>query len=426
MRPSVVRQIVIALAVGAVLVPAQTFAAQAGRVEVREGRPQGRRDTVVLRVVTTGNEAEVLRVVNELRSREARILRALAEVPFDRPNERRELEEELARISREAFTVISVIESRCLEEKATAPSGYLGVNITSEVEVNDQRVKARSVITSVEPGSPAERAGVAAGDRLLSVAGRDARERLPELAGVLEPGRRLAVRVEREGREREFQVTVAPRPRGWDHGCPRFERALQPLRMGGVARIWVRDSTDNSGNRFVFVQRPEVSQSSSPSPVTPATPTTAPTASVPATRGVRGSAAVPPTPPTPAVAPEAPAAPMVFAYGTSSGGGRAIGYFAGAQFRALDDDWRNVLGLRRGTEGVLVNEVAPGSPAAAAGLRVGDVITSINGTTATSPLVVVRLLSLDEDRQAALRVIRARDARSVTFRWGGDRAPQEP
>ncbi len=373
MRPNVVRQIVIALAVGAVLVPAQRLAAQqTGRVEGREGRPQGRRDTVVLRVVTTGNEAEVLRVVNELRSREARILRALADVPFDRPNERRELEEELARISREAFTVISVIESRCLEEQATAPSGYLGVNITSEVEVNDQRVNARSVITSVEPGSPAERAGVAPGDRLLSVAGRDARERLPELAGVLEPGRRVAVRVEREGREREFQVTVAPRPRGWDHGCPRFERALQPL------------------------------------------------------RGVRASAAVPPTPPAPAAAPAAPAAPMVFAYGTSSGGGRAIGYFAGAQFRALDDDWRNVLGLRRGTEGVLVNEVAPGSPAAAAGLRVGDVITSINGTTATSPLVVVRLLSLDEDRQAALRVIRARDARSVTFRWGGDRAPQEP
>lgn len=387
-------------------VTALAFAAPLAAQEVSGVRVESRqpyvRDTATLRVLTRGNESEVLRVVNELRAREARILRALGNVPFERIAERRALEEELARISREAFTVMSVIESRCLEEKSTAPNGYLGVNITSEVEVRDRIVTVqRSVITSVEPGSPAERSGLAAGDRLVSIAGRDARERLPELAGVLEPGRRVSVRVEREGREREFNVTVAPRPQRYDAGCPQFERAIQPLRMGGVARVWVHDSTDARGNRSIFVMTP----STPPTPVTPAAPP------VPAVRGQVGLAPVEPAAPAP------PAAPVVFAFGTASGGTSQVAYFAGAQFRALDDDWRGVLGIKQGTEGVLVNEVAPGSPAAQAGLKVGDVVTRIGTTAATSPIVAVRALYLTESQEATLRLVRARKDASVTLRW---------
>ena len=100
------------------------------------------------------------------------------------------------------------------------------------------------------------------------------------------------------------------------------------------------------------------------------------------------------------------------------GGASNVGYFAGAQFRALDDDWRAVLGLKPGTTGVLVNEVAPGSAAAQSGLRVGDVVTQIDGAAASSPFVVVRLLGLNEQTQASLRVVRAREGRVVQLRWG--------
>lgn len=376
-------------------------------------------DTTALRAVTEGNVAEVLRVVNELRARESRILRQLEALsPSDR-EQRRPLELELANVSRDAFTVMSLIESRCLEQRAQAPTGYLGLNISTEVEVHGGSMAVqRSMVASLEPGSPAQAAGIAPGDRLLTVAGRDSRERFPDLKGVLEPGRRVTVRVEREGREREFSMTVAQRPQRFDAGCPLFERALQPLRMGGVARAWVQDTIDAQGNRRIFVMTPSVAPTA-PTPPAVAAPRTPPTPSAPAVRGGVVAAGVPPTPPTPAAA---PAAPSMFVFGSTSGGS-SFSYFAGAQFRQLDDDWRSVLGIRAGTEGVLVNEVAPGSAAAQSGLKVGDVVTMVGNTPATSPLVVSRLLGLTEGSQATLRVVRSRDTRTVTLRWsnGGGR-----
>jgi hypothetical protein len=384
-----------------------------GAQQVRVRTPV--QDSAALRAVTEGNIAEVLRVVNELRARESRILRQLEGLPPGNREQRRPLELELASVSRDAFTVMSLIESRCLDQRATTPNGYLGLNITTEVEVDSGTVTVqRSMVASLEPGSPAEAAGIAPGDRLLSVAGRDTRERFPDLKGVLEPGRRVAVRVERDGREREFSMTVAQRPQRFDAGCPQFERALQPLRMGGVARVWVQDSTDAQGNRRMYVLSPSVAPTP-PTPPTAAAPRATPTPPAPPARGsvpVPGAQA---TPPTPAAAPPAPS---VFVFGSTSGGS-SFSYFAGAQFRQLDDDWRSVLGIRAGTEGVLVNEVAPGSAAAQSGLKVGDVVTMVGNTPATSPLVVSRLLGLTEGSQATLRVVRGRESRTVTLRWSG-------
>lgn len=362
------------------------------------------RDTARLRALTSANESEVLRVVNELRAREQSILRALANLPEDRVAERRALEEALARASRDAFSVMSVIESRCVESRPAAPAGYIGLSITSSVVMRDRAMTVeRAVVSSVEPGSPAERAGVVAGDLLVSIAGRDARQRIPELDDVLVPGRKLEVSVERSGRAMSFDVAVVPRPHRYNTtGCPQFERALQPLRMGGVARVWVQDSADGSGQRVMYVITPAPpSPPSATSPPTPPMPATAPTSSTA------------PTPPTPAVP---PAPPMAFTFGSTMSGGSSVGYFAGAQFRTLDDDWRGVLGIKAGTTGVLVNEVAPGSVAAQSGLRVGDVVTHINGTPASSPFVAVRLLGLSEDAHATLKIVRAREQRTIGMR----------
>lgn len=348
------------------------------------------------------NAEEMVRLVNELRAREARLLRELSQTPESEVGTRRLLEQQLARTARESFAVMSVIESRCLEQRVNPPRGHLGVTIDNESLVRDGRLERNvASIASVEPGSPAAVAGLQSGDRLLSIAGRDFSNGIPRLGDVLEPGRRIVVRISRDGLEREVPVVVGQGTPRMDPSCPEYERVMQPLRMGG--RVWLRDTAGADGNRYVTV----LTAPRTPAPPSPQATPAAPATPVPPVPSVSAVAPVPPTP---------PAAPGVYVFGITRGATSEFAYYNGAQFRQLDDDWRNVLGIRSGTEGVLVNEVAPGSAAAAAGLRGGDVIVSVDGTPATSPLLVVRMLSLEDRTENQLRVIRARDTRTVVLK----------
>lgn len=359
------------------------------------------------------NAEEMVRLVNELRAREARLLRELAATPESEVGSRRLIEQQLARTAREAFAVMSVIESRCMEQRISPPRGHLGVTIDNEVDMREGRVtRSVAAIASVEPGSPAAAAGLQAGDRLISIAGRDFSNGMPQIGDVLEPGRRIVVRIQRDGSEHEIPVTVGQGTPRMDPACPEYERVMQPLRMGTIARVWVRDTSDGNGNRVVTVM-PLPRTSAPRAPGAPSAPPTPPSPSAP----VAATSPVPPTPPA------APPTPGVYVFGYTRGATSEFAYYNGAQLRQLDDDWRGVLGLRSGTEGVLVNEVAPGSAAAAAGLRSGDVIVSVDGTAATSPLVVVRLMSLEDRDETRLRVVRARDTRTVVFKRGV--APRE-
>ena len=101
---------------------------------------------------------------------------------------------------------------------ATLPQGWIGIN----VEAPHQRIVrgdssfiryfSYPEILSVEPNSPAERAGISRGDRLVAYNGADLRDREINLTKLLQPSRRITVTVRRDGDEREFPIVVAKAP----------------------------------------------------------------------------------------------------------------------------------------------------------------------------------------------------------------------
>lgn len=325
-----------------------------------------RSDSLAERVLTA-SVTDVRRMVTQWREREAQIVRQLRETTESDVATRRRLAEELATLTRDGFALMSAIESRCLDEVTPSHDGYLGVYVEQQFSVAGDGVRSGlASLTSVEPGSPADAAGLRAGDRLVTIGGRDARERLPELADLLVPGRTIAVRVERDGRTLDRSVVVKRRPDAFGRSCGEFDAMLEPLRMAAPGRI------------FVERQGGEVARRD----------------------------------PLPRTEPQELRF-FVFTPGGDVANTRA--FFAGAEFRPLDDDWREVLGVK---QGVIVNEVAVGSAAAQAGLRGGDVVTTVDRSPVNSPMSLVQLLGMIERGEAALTVVRKKEQKTLTLRWG--------
>jgi S1-C subfamily serine protease len=89
------------------------------------------------------------------------------------------------------------------------PRVYTGLDLAFSASVgSDMAVSpAHPVVRGVEPGSPAQLAGIVAGDVITEVDGRDSRE---EGALWLRPGIRHTLRVRSGDQEREVLLTPLP------------------------------------------------------------------------------------------------------------------------------------------------------------------------------------------------------------------------
>jgi serine protease Do len=98
------------------------------------------------------------------------------------------------------------------------PRGWIGINIEAphqrfvRGDTTFYRYFSYPEIVSVEPESPAERAGISRGDRLIAYDGADVRDRDINMTRLLRPSRRVTVTVRRDGEERDFPVIVARPP----------------------------------------------------------------------------------------------------------------------------------------------------------------------------------------------------------------------
>ncbi len=290
-----------------------------------------------------------------------------------------ERQEMLGRVRALSSDVNALVERtvRATPAAASAPRGYMGVTLSS-ASVRDAMQGgyavsycAYPVVEAVDPGSPAERAGLAAGDTVVSFDGRDLVAAMVDYSALLEPGRTVRVGVRRAGRVRHVGVAVVPRT---------------------TQGVTVRS--------FSTVRRFNTEPSVGFSPMAPPG----------AVMGTSVLATPAPTPTALRLYGRVGAGPLT----TVNGADDAM--FGGAQLKTLSAELRTALGQ---PEGVLVLDVLLGTPASDGGLRAGDIIRAANGMDVRRVLDVLRAFEqVQAARALPLRVVR-RDAaeRTVMMRW---------
>jgi predicted metalloprotease with PDZ domain len=213
-------------------------------------------------------------------------------------------------------------------------------------------------IISVEPNSPAQRAGISRGDVLTAYDGQDVVRNRLNLAELLVPDRKLGVTVQRDGESKEFSLTVTKTP----------ERIRERRELGEMP---VGDGRWHVG------------------------PGSPPPRELPAEGRMvivgRGGYS---------------ARPTLF---------NRSGVF-GAGLITITPEFTRAVKLDR--SGVYVQECLEETPAYKAGLRVGDVITSVGGT-AVNTVGDVQAIVLSRLNQGAIamQVLREKKPMTLNVKW---------
>lgn len=249
------------------------------------------------------------------------------------------------------------------------PSGWFGVRISDQAILNESGAAffdRYPIVTNVEPGSPADKAGVHPGDVLITFNSHDMRGGALQMSDWLKPGAPFQLRLRRNDALRTVRGVLGRRPEGWEQVVVVQVSPLQEM-MTRSREGQAVDATPEPGMVRVNAQRT-------------ATPPRLPSLLAPAL-----------------------------------GLGRGIYPFAGAEFTALNSDLCDLLGVK--PEGVFVANVTEGSLARDAGLRGGDVVVAANSIRIRTPNDLVRAIREADDRTVKLQVIRKHKPETVVLGW---------
>ncbi len=244
-------------------------------------------------------------------------------------------------------------------ENAPAPSegegpGFLGVEFAPGPE-------GRGVaVTGVVPRSPAEKAGLAAGDVLLSINGNDVgAENLAEVIGGSGAGSRIKVKYRRGDDENTIVLRLAPR--GMDGSLAAEESTVEEVEPPAALRVPAEKAEKaEKAAKAESAAKTEKADKAEPKPG-----------------------------------------------------------FLGVETRAVESDAREVLGLQAG-QGVLVQRVVEGSAAEKAGLERNDLILSVGGTSVGTPEELGEVVrGLGAGKKTEVAIVRKGERRSVSVTLGG-------
>jgi len=229
-----------------------------------------------------------------------------------------------------------------------AGGSRIGVTVqdVEDADARDAKPKAGILVETVDPGGPADKAGIKAGDAITDFDGERIRSvrQFSRLVQETPSGRSVAVALSRGGQRVNVNVTTERTSYGDDYAF----RLLDTLR-----------------------------------PATPMAP-------------------LPPSPPTPPSPRALPFDPVrIYSRGR-----------LGITLETLDDQLAQYFGVK---EGVLVKSVADDSAASKAGVKAGDVITSVNGRHVYEVSDVTRAIDrMESADEFTLDVLR--DKKPVTLK----------
>jgi len=256
------------------------------------------------------------------------------------------------------------------------PKGWIGINAVGPrsqvVNSNGYFVQYFDYpsIVSVDPDSPAQRAGILPGDLLVGYDGIDVRGHRFDLTQMLVPEKRLGVSVRRDGEAKDFTVTILPAP----------VTVADRRRDIGQAEIHLREVMPTMGEGQYRIEA---------------------TRSAAAGGGVGGAGAV---------GRAGAMLPLKTLFFSANG-------VLGAIMSTVSADLAKTLKI---DQGVLVTDVTDETPASRSGLKTGDVIINANGQPLTTLKQLQEALmarSASGERSVPLVVVRDKHQQKILVNW---------
>ena len=267
----------------------------------------------------------------------------------------------------------------------TLSRGWLGFNAQGPSVTDGEKITyfAHPRILSVDPESPADRAGIVPGDVLVAFNGIDVLGHELDRGRLIVPDTKVSVTIRRDGETKDFALDIGRVPQGVFDRRVAFRGPGMPLPPGFEGQTLLRIEPEEAASRMAAGAGGGGRVGGQ-------------------ARGVGGGA-------------------RVVAIGP--GGLMSAGSYMviaphsvfGADVSTVGADLARALKIEKG---VLVNDVPEASPAYKSGLRVGDVITTVSGQpVATLGQLQDIIVSRLGERSVVLQVARDRKPTKLTVTW---------